>query len=980
MPSLVRAFASLEARDGDADSSTLSTGGIVGVAIAGALFVFISLSLALVCFARRQERRRQLEEQAESRTTGSPSQDGLEEDKLPFPRRLRKRSIIETEFDPETVQQWHRISLPVIPPVFSRRPSLNLIPFRDDVHSSPGPSQRSEKERGRELSELRRQSSWIDEDALHGPRISKPRSKPSLLSLRRKLSFRQPLSNPGLLGSPTLPHAEHKANPAPVERSIGEALPARDRCPSSGTVLYGPQTASAPQTSSTGTQQPPAVKQQIRNTNTIAYEAAEQLAGQSRLPDFQRPPRICTSTTDLSAILQLTAARLEDGNNSPRRQTMFARSTTRSTQQLVRFVDACINADDEAPSPTRSQKSAPEVMIVAELEAADTVPPKRPTPSLVHRSSHERQVSHMSHVSQFSIVSEADSMLASRRGSQPDVETALSSPSRHARAKESAQVEQSHQELRPTTSGSDSSALSTLYSVDEEAEGTQTRCTVIERTIDTQTTLHQSYDRCDKSPKLPFENGDSARMGRLRRGTLGQFHGPRPMPRPDAPAMPASPQARAEKPVETPLHFSIYAVDDDPFIAESSQPQNSLRLSQIFKDLPSNANRPEIGSKTRESTRALSSKPVVLVTKATGTPTPTPSPKSLKITVPPPNVLRPGSPTQDAVDRRTSPALSSRSGASSIHEIHSHRGHRMSLATTVGYSTSTLFTTPSPEGSPTGPPQRPESRAGFHYDPGTTSEEEDGEDEEQRDMVHDNMPQHLFGTQSRSASEGSVYSQDQGEEVDRLPPLRLTAKKSNNNNTNNNIGNRDSTQLASVVAELRRMNSQVSLTSGYSAASTASSTTLPAAVANNTVIPEEETSSSSPTLQVLRGGGFSPGKRGGTSRASRNYLSVGSPEKQTPHGKRFSDGALVARRGGSCGATKGSRRGTVGAGVGSGTGLAGRLRELDRHMVGVSKGVVTRSPAKSSAMRLRTEASLESLYDEHEFLKGTPIGTPVGRG
>ncbi|KAK8035650.1 hypothetical protein PG993_010645 [Apiospora rasikravindrae] len=931
MPSLVRTFASIEARNGDADSSTLSTGGIVGVAITGAFVVFVSLSLVLICVARRQERRRrQLEEQAESRTTGTPSQDGLE-DQSPFPRRLRKKSLLDSEFDPEPMQQWHRISLPVIPPVFSRRPSLNLAPFRDDVHSSAGQSQRSEKDRGRELRELRRTSSWIDEDALHGPRISKPKSKSSLLSLRRKLSSRQPSSNPGLLGSPTLPHAEHKS------MDIGEALPVLDR---SATVLYRPQTASAPQTSPTGTQQPLTTTQQTRSTNTIAFEAAQQLAGQSRLPDIQRPPRICTSTTELSSILQLMAARLEDGNRSPRRQTMFSRSTTRSTQQLVRFVDAHNNG--EATSPGRSQNSVPEVMVVTELEAVDTTTQKGPTPSLVHRPSHDRQVSHMSHVSQFSIVSEADSMLASRRGSQPEVETALSSPSRHERAKELAQAEQ-NQELRPTTSGSDSSALSTLYSVDEEAEVTQARCTVIERTL----TTHQSYERYDKSPKFPFENGGSPKMGRLRRGTLGQFHGPRPMPRPESPAMPASPQARADKPLETSLHFSIYAVDDDPFIAESSQSQNSSRLSQVFKDLPSNVHRPETGSRTRDSTLASSSKPAARVTKATGTPSPWP--KSLQITVPPP-YARPSSPT-----------LSSRSGASSIHESHSH-GHSMSIATTVGYSTSTLFTIPSPEGSPTKVPQRPESRAGFHCDPVTTSDEDEDEEDEQRDIVHDNMPR--FVNQSRSTSSGSVYSQEEGEEVDRLRPLRLTAKKSN-------TSNRDSTQIASVVAELRRMNSQVSQTSGYSTSSTASLNTLAA----NT-IPEEI---GSPTLPVLRGGGFSPGKKGGTSRASRNYLSVGGSPEKSSHGKRFSDGALVSRRRVSGGARR-SRRGTVGAGMGSGTGLAARLKELDRHMAGMSKGVVTRSPAKSSAMHLRTEASSESLYDEHGFLKSSPVGTPVARG
>ncbi|KAK8040825.1 hypothetical protein PG994_013832 [Apiospora phragmitis] len=943
MPSLVRGFASIEARDGDSGSSTLSTGGIVGVAISGALVVFVVLSLLLVCVARRQARRRRLVEQAGSATIGSPSQDGWE-DKSPFPG-----SIFDNEGDLESIQQRHRISLPVIPPVFSRRPSLNLAPFRDDVHSSGGQSQRREKERGRELRELRRKSSWIDEDALHGPRISKPKSKHSLLSLRRKLSARQISSNPALLGSPTLPHAERKAHPGPNE-SNGEALPVGgDICLSFGTVLYeprpAPQTVSAPQASPTRTQQPLAAAETTRNTYTIAFEAAQQLAGKSRLPDSQRPPRPCTSATDLSAILQLTAARLQDGNRSARRQTMFARS-----QQLVRFGDVQY-ADGGPVSPAR-KKSAPEVM-VAELEAAEmTSFPKGPTPSTIQKSSHDRHVSHMSHVSQFSIVSEADSMLACRRGSQPDVQTALSSPSRHERAKELAQAEQ-NQELRPTTSGSESLAFSTLYSVDEETDLSPTKSPGTERTYVARTT-HQPYERYDTSPKLPFDNGGSPRVSKLRRGTLGQFHGPRPMPRPECPAMHVSPRCRADKPLEPSSHFSIYAVDDDPFTADLSPSQNSPRLSQVFKVLPANVNRPETGPKSRDSTRATSSKPLVRFTKATATPTP--SPKSLQITLPPPYV------TQGIIDRLPSPTLSSRSSGSSIHESSSN-GNRTSIATTIGYSTTTLLTMPSPEGSPTKLDQRPRSQAGFHRDP---SKATDDEEDERRDMVHNDMPRPSFVNQSRSPSDGSVYSsqaegEEEVEEEDRLPPLR--------NEATNNVDNRDSTQIASLVAELRRMNSQVSQASGYSRASTSSSTTLGAVAEVG-----------SPTLPALRGGGFSPGKRGGTSGASRNYLAVGSPEKKPYEegDKGVSGGAPAARRWGNEGSAgisaRRGRRGTVGAGMGSGTGLASRLKELDRHMTGVSKQVVAKSPGRSSSMRVRVEASSESLYDEYGFLKSSPVG------
>ncbi|KAK8100009.1 hypothetical protein PG999_010383 [Apiospora kogelbergensis] len=934
MPSLIRALGSIEARDEESGSPTLSTGAIIGVAVSGAFVLFVTLSLALICVSRWRGRRRQLAELAESGTT--PSQ-GDSEDKSPFPRRLRKKSLLDYEGGPEEPDfQWHRISLPIIPPVFSRKPSMNLAPFRD-VHSSAGKSQRREKERGRELNELRRKSSWIDEDALHGPRISQPKSKRSLSSLRRKLSAKQPLNHPALMGSPTLPHAhyktdtDHKESIAPPGATNCQYLRPDEHYRSPAATLGGDQ-----------------VNENNEHDRLRGGPAARRQVSSARDP---------TAGPELYIGHGLVRHPPAHGHEAPGRQPEpeaadHVCGERREKQPPGSPLRRCAHGRQRRRQPSTKPKGccAP---AVAELDAAaETTPQKgRPTPppGLSQRSSHaDRHVSQMSHVSQFSIVSEADSLVVSHRGSQPDVQTALSSPSRHERAREMALAEQ-QQQSRPSTSGSDSSALSTLYSVDEELEGSQACRRSMERTVDARTDS-QSHERYDKSPKFPFENGGSPRINKLRRGTLGQFHGPRPMPRPESPDVPASPRDMFAKPLETSMQFSIYTVEDDPFIAESSPTHGSQRLSQIFKVVPGNNKRPDTGPKTTGS--------------------PTPPAKSLRITLPPPYILRPGSPTRDIHGRRPSPSPSSRSGGSSEHE------NRISVASTVGYNTTTLLAIPTPEASPTDPEERPESRGGYRYDRPASPADDDLEDEE-RDVLRSMPRSRLFAKQSRSPSDGSVYSQqsqqeEEEEEEDQLPPLRHTTTKKSNHN------NRDSAQMTSLVAELRRMNSQISQASSYSTASTASSNTLPAAA-----LPADI---GSPTLPALRGGGFSPGKKGGAAGASRNYLAVGgSPETKKTSSrdddegqkKRFSDSALVTRRqshgrgAGGVSTARRARRGTVGAGMGSGSGLAGRLRELDRHMASVSAAAKT--PCRSGAIRVRPEASGDSLYDEHGFLKSSPV-------
>ncbi|KAK5631013.1 hypothetical protein RRF57_006728 [Xylaria bambusicola] len=113
-----------------------------------------------------------------------------------------------------------------------------------------------------------------------------------------------------------------------------------------------------------------------------------------------------------------------------------------------------------------------------------------------------------------------------------------------------------------------------------------------------------------------------------------------------------------------------------------------------------------------------------------------------------------------------------------------------------------------------------------------------------------------------NSSGGSAYSQDE-DGKDRLGPLMpfqpATAAK-------------HGMRVTSAVAELRRMNSQVSCVSGYSTATTN--------VAGDV----------SPTLPVLRGGGFSPGKKGAGGGA-KNYLSLGKNSPDRGEGEAKDSGA-----------------------------------------------------------------------------------------
>ncbi|KAJ2967302.1 hypothetical protein NUW58_g10487 [Xylaria curta] len=257
------------------------------------------------------------------------------------------------------------------------------------------------------------------------------------------------------------------------------------------TIDPGPQRVSVPG----------AVPPNPQRRNNPAIDATRQLAGQARVPcvdvgaSGQRYSRPRQSNTDaeLQAILRRTAERLQDGSRSARRQTLMLPPsapsglpgpTRRGLSQEGGFGNDHSRLSGMAPSPARSQKSAPAAVPCSELEGcsprAQQGPSQNGPPWQTHRRTHTRQISHVSQVSQVSHVShvsqvsqvsqvsrlsEPDSLVAapSRTGSQSDaLHTALSSPSRT--------VNTSPSFVRSYSPVSEqSSALSTVYSEEEDS-------------------------------------------------------------------------------------------------------------------------------------------------------------------------------------------------------------------------------------------------------------------------------------------------------------------------------------------------------------------------------------------------------------------------------------------------------------------------------------------------------------------------------
>ncbi|XDG02257.1 hypothetical protein ABKA04_001872 [Annulohypoxylon sp. FPYF3050] len=1025
--------------------TALSTGAIAGIAIGGAAILFFVIAVVLVRLARRTTRRR-----TSNSAFGNTVESGIVD--MPGPNRLRKRSIIGqvTKYDKDNAHdddilpdESSRSSFTAVSQ--TRQGSLSLAGDEsrsgsrrgsvDTANQSQNQSQITvsksrdpEKQRGYGVYTHRRKTSWIDEDALHGPTVASPqRTKQKhrrMMSwfdggLSRSLS-RLSMSGMGEI-SPTLPSTEAPPGApiagqhyeAPLENSTEQnnresqqgarfsytTTPSPNRhqqqqqqmYPSPQRSSYGPNSLTSPGSgSSNPAQSPPDITHNPRYRNRVSFQAAQQLAGTSRLPapptaqQGQVPTRgkpilnHSATDTELTEILRMTAERLQDGRMSERRQTLMTPympytpySTGRPMNgqyyhdgKPIDYYRDPTNSGDV--SPVKSHKSAPATMSYAELEGCtpNTQSPQRQ----MQTPRHSRQPSHNPRISQQSMISEADSLVAPRRESLSEVHTALSSPSRVTRSNEPTPSPQGRkQQSRPFSNGSTmSSALSTLYSMEEASIRSPPAAELVfgsspvhsprrtpEKVLSAfgmlKTNRNSGTPDVIKSPTRRLSDEDIPPPLRIRRGTLGGTVVPNnsPFSRRSSRKAGRSLDISQSRP-----SFMVHATTekDDPFTAEASTPRNPARLSKVFSPLPANFPRRTSDSKQSPRTRQSSQESQ----QFDKTPTPSPSRRS---GMPSPRTIL-NSPSNPK--RAPSPAISE-AGLSSVYDSYTYTytdsqppqadnsdeptprvpstpkfANTNQMPNSTGRESRVGFRTPSyspcdesallqirPHPSPKSKPSQPSPQPSPHS---------------QSTQL---MPPPTSPLKPRRSmpSDGSTYSQD----GDRVPPLRAPTVKRGK-----------SVRMSVAITELRRMNSQVSVMSDASVAST--------------------------TVPLMRGGGFSPGRQSG---GAKNYLALGGGLKSPEVGKSAEGSGTGSVRASVHGMGMGSRESSVRrASVSRARRGTVVLQGLDvMKSAAGSGGSPNKSPNKySERLRTRTgqlkreettikRVSVESLYDREGFLK-----------
>ncbi|KAL8371879.1 hypothetical protein RB595_001605 [Gaeumannomyces hyphopodioides] len=458
--------------------SHMSLGVIVGIVVGATLLVSAALGFACVWASRRRSAR--LQRVALASQQGEPAfMDNGDASSINgpggSPRKLRKRggSVGSPERGPSPAR---RVSLaPVLPPIFpnssssSRRTSFNWFGLGNSGGGGGGGSEKDR--RGSETSPHRRNSNWIDEDAIHGPKVRKQSGSGGKKSLRDSWPLKM-MAPPTLprLNLPGLPLYSHRQTEDALvisghHEDSTEAVPIRKLPPPPRPVLVIPNRP-APQ------QSPP---------RPFIYEEAEQGrsvvsgdgGGSARRPSTARGRKASTDST-LAEILQSTERRLQEGTMtgvarrnrmvaSPTKQAenssrehLVARVMTSRTAGAFEFVD---DDDDDVP--------------LSQLAANRRRTPS-PSKSAGLLSVVQSSPGHVRNTSEVSDVSEPDSMFGDTTTTDvvyeaTAVATRLTSPSRSP-SRASVRVVDS-----PSTASSKS--LSTLYSVDEAAQDSSTQAT-----------------------------------------------------------------------------------------------------------------------------------------------------------------------------------------------------------------------------------------------------------------------------------------------------------------------------------------------------------------------------------------------------------------------------------------------------------------------------------------------------------------------
>ncbi|KAK1983978.1 hypothetical protein LZ30DRAFT_587284 [Colletotrichum cereale] len=810
---------------------------LLGIAIGGGVLLFICLAFLLITLASRRHR---AAAHARSATPGVrldlESDGGSVRTPSPRPRRLTKQNPGQAYTHMEEIQGKPYRSL-----------SSLVLPWNGGAFSVCGGSAKAAggQQRG---GHLRRNNSWIDEDAIHGPRVQND---------GRRLSVRDSF----ILRTPTLPdmfgHENKDDFKFPDDHnnySLQQPAPVSLPTQRGGHPLQRP----------------------LRRTPS--YELAEKLAAAARVgvppgpqsfQNFQGQPgvqgprlvplqrlRHRTTETDLAEILRSTEERLQNGTPSNSRPVTRQRAASASAGSSVRTQQASPTKSNSPvkahspvrfPSPVKSLPPArsqspvkiqvPQHVAYALSMSASRQGARTPSPSKrrVAAMLAETPPQHQRDVSHCSGASDADSLFGE---TTPEIEhmspTGLSTPSRRS-GNTTPTKPAGNGEIVESPGSDASSSLSTLYSINEPEDDSKTGGTghsegVVRGRkpkgliIDTQ--------MCDpfvtSAPDLPLRSPrrQTPSLPPLRHLTPHEED----VAKETVVYVPSHPRSASNSPVRRPFDAAQRSS-----VIEQGKTQGSIVMHQ-----PDMASSPD----TVRPKSVVTMKPVFLVSSATvvsmkASPGTSPEDNTRpamptnrltfgqKSTVlPPPLDLRPGhgSPVRGAV--RGSPESVIRVGASPT--IRSGSGPYTPTSPTRKAMHSPALSA----GSPT--PVRYKSRGG---------------DSPVRDHGLSRQP-HV-----RNRSADRVLS------ASCRPSIVLKPATSPNRSPHH----RDfgAMGLQSTVAQLRRMNSQVST---FSVGSSASD-------------PE------SPTLPNLRGGGFSPERS--NSRVSKmgrqNYLSMGTIPKTRRH-------------------------------------------------------------------------------------------------
>ncbi|EFQ34209.1 hypothetical protein CGRA01v4_03971 [Colletotrichum graminicola] len=437
---------------------------LLGIAIGGGVLLFICLAFLLVAIARRRHR---AVAQAPSATPGVRLD--LESDgssvRTTRPRRLVKQNPGEVYTHMEEVQSKPHHSL-----------SSLVLPW-SGVFSVCGGSAKAGngQQRG---GHLRRNNSWIDEDAIHGPRVQND---------GRRLSVRDSF----ILRTPTLPdmfgHENKDDFKFPEDHN--------------NYSLQQPRLVSLPT-------QRGAHPLQMPLRRTPSYELAEKLAAVARggappgpqsfqgFQTFQGPqgaqgPRLMplqrlrhrTTESDLAEILRSTEQRLQNGtpsNSRPATRQRAASASAGSSIKTQQVSPTKSNSPVKAQPPAGSQSPvkiqvpqhvAHALSMSASRQGARTPSPSKRRVAAMHADTRPQ---HLRDVSQCSVSSDADSLFGETTPEMEQVSpTGLSTPSR--RSGNTTPTKPAGNGKTAESPGSDaSSSLSTLYSINEPEDDSKT--------------------------------------------------------------------------------------------------------------------------------------------------------------------------------------------------------------------------------------------------------------------------------------------------------------------------------------------------------------------------------------------------------------------------------------------------------------------------------------------------------------------------